>query len=232
MKKIILAIAIAFTFLNTQSRADQFPLSVQDFEILEINISGSVEWSSSTASGTAECSLPMFQELELEQNGKKLVLNWKNTGRPEWKSGTDKMTIRLSSELLRKVVINGSADLEFRSINRTPEFSLDIKGSGDFSGVLECSGKSSFSVQGSGDISASGRCSTLDLRISGSGDFSGRDLTAEKAVVKIAGSGDVKIYAEKELEAAISGSGDIRYWGKPAINKQDVSGSGNIRPGK
>lgn len=232
MKKFVILFLGIFVLLYKPSRADQFPLSVQDFEILEINVSGSVEWTSSTPSGSVECSMPLFQELELEQSGKKLILNWKNNGRPDWKSGTDKMTIRLSSELLRKVVINGSADLEFRSINKTPEFNLDIKGSGDFPGVLECSGKSGFSVQGSGDISVSGRSSMLDLRISGSGDFSGRDLTAEKASVKISGSGDVKIYAEKELEAVISGSGDIRYWGKPVINKQEVSGSGNIRTGK
>jgi hypothetical protein len=230
MKKLIL-ILFCLLVQKTACFADHFPLQIDDFEILEIRISGNIEWTSSQPGGSVICSSAQFQEIEIEQNGKKLTLNWKNNGKSNWQSGTDKIAFQLSSELLRRVEITGSAGFNIKGINKTPEFSLAISGSGDFRGKLDCSGKSNFSLSGSGNISAEGSCREMNLRIAGSGDFRGKTFESMIAKVSISGSGDAEVFASKELDAAVSGSGDIRYWGNPEKATKAVAGSGEVQKG-
>lgn len=221
---------MSFIFLILSSvRADHFPIQVDDFEILEIQISGKVDWVSGQPAGSIDCSAALFSEIEVEQNGKKLTLNWKNNGKSGWQAGNEKIAIHLSSELLRRVEISGSSDLIIKGVNKTPEFNLGISGSGDFRGNLDCSGNAGFSVNGSGNISLTGNCIEMNLRISGSGDFKGPDFNSEKAKIRISGSGDAEVFAKNELDASISGSGNIRFGGNPEKVSKSISGSGTMQ---
>ena len=231
MKKSFFFLLYLLALPITACYADRIPLQIEDFEILEIRISGKIEWTSGQPGGSVICSSAQFKEMEIEQNGKKLILDWKNNGKSSWQSGTEKISFTLSSELLRRVEITGSADFNIKGSNKTPEFSLAISGSGDFKGKLDCSGNSNFSVSGSGDITAEGNCREMSLRIAGSGNFRGKSFEALKAKVSIAGSGDAEVFASKEMDAAVSGSGDIRYWGNPEKVSKAVAGSGEVRKG-
>ncbi len=228
--KTRLTIFLFLGFFLTQSvNAEHYKLEIEDFETLEIRIPGSIEWSSGPASGTIDCSGAIMEIFEAEQNGKKLTLQWKNNGNPDWKFGNGKIKIRLNSEMLKKVTVSGSADLLFKSINKVPQFSLNISGSGDYSGNIECSENAVFNISGSGNIVAAGKCKSMQLSIAGSGDFQGADLKSDIAKISISGSGDAKIHAENELDVSISGSGKIIYSGNPAKVKQTISGSGEIK---
>jgi hypothetical protein len=48
--------------------------------------------------------------------------------------------------------------------------------------------------------------------------------------VTISGSGSVSVHATNSLNAAIYGSGDIRYSGRPETVQQQITGSGSVRP--
>ena len=72
--------------------------------------------------------------------------------------------------------------------------------------------------------------STSLVSIGGSGEFFGREPTATAAEVEISGSGAVDVSAVDRLDAVVSGSGDVVYWGRPAVS-EDVSGSGTVEPG-
>jgi hypothetical protein len=232
MNKFFLSVFCALFLLSPFAEAEHFKVNLEDFETLEIRTSGSIDWKSGPAEASLDCSSAIFDEIELEQIGKKLIIRWKNTGRPSWKFGTDKLLIHLHSEYLKKIDISGSADVRFLSVNKIPDFSLNILGSGDFSGQLDCSGTVSMIVSGSGDLSPSGNCKNLQVSISGSGDFKGYGLKSEKAEVKVSGSGDVQLFASEELDASMSGSGDILYAGKPKRVSKKLSGSGEISPVK
>jgi len=216
-------------FLAQTALAEHYKLDLEDFETLEIRIPGSIEWSSGPAAGSIDCSGALMDIFEAEQNGKKLTLQWKNHGSPDWKFGNGKIKIRLNSEMLKKVTISGSADLVFTSVNKVPQFLMNISGSGDFNGNVDCSENAVFNISGSGNIVTSGKCQNMQLSIAGSGDFQGSELKSAKTKVSISGSGDAKIHAENELEASISGSGEIAYAGNPAKVKLNVSGSGELK---
>ena len=232
MKKLLQLLTWVLFLSTPAMQAEHFTVNLDDFEVLEIRIHGEVDWTSGPANGSLDCSAALFEELEFDQTGKKLIIRWKNTGKPDWKFGTDDLKIHLHSEYLRKADITGSADLRFLTPNKIPDFNLSINGSGDFRGALDCSGTVMMNISGSGDLKVSGQCKNLNLQISGSGDFRGYELKAEKAVVRISGSGDVGVYASSELEAQVSGSGDISYAGNPVKVNSNVSGSGEIRKAK
>jgi len=229
MKKQILSVIAFLSLFLSSLQAENFKVNLEDFDVLEIRTSGTIDWKAGQAGCSVDCSAPLFEELDIEQNGRKLIIQWKRNGKPGWKSGTNKLLIHLQSDYLKKVDISGSADLRFLSADKVADFALSIIGSGDFSGELDCTGAVSMNVSGSGDLSASGKCKNLNLSISGSGDFRGMNLISEITSIKISGSGDASVYASEELDASVSGSGDIRYAGNPKKVHKKVSGSGEIQ---
>ena len=85
-------------------------------------------------------------------------------------------------------------------------------------------------ISGSGNVRVAGKADAVDVTISGSGNVDAHELVADTARVAISGSGQIKVHAEQTLEAQISGSGDVRYAGKPKTVNKHISGSGSITP--
>ena len=75
---------------------------------------------------------------------------------------------------------------------------------------------------------AEGSAETLFTSIMGSGDLHLFRLPAKNVHISIHGSGDAEVNASSSLEAAIAGSGDIRYKGKPKAVNPSIAGSGDI----
>jgi putative autotransporter adhesin-like protein len=96
--------------------------------------------------------------------------------------------IKLYTQLLNHISINGSANVAMQHINQNQ---LDLR------------------INGVGDIYVSGRVKHLSAIIGGTGDMRLENLKSYSVVAKIIGSGDISIYATNELTAEIMGSGDI-----------------------
>ncbi len=84
-------------------------------------------------------------------------------------------------------------------------------------------------ISGSGRIQAAGKARQQTVRISGSGDYLAGDLQSDRAEIAVSGSAHATLWADRALSARISGSGQVRYRGRPAIESH-VSGSGRIDP--
>ena len=83
-------------------------------------------------------------------------------------------------------------------------------------------------IKGSADVYLKGtiKGADLTLNITGSGDISAEKLAATNVVATVAGSGDIVCYASRQLDARVSGSGDIEYKGSPSVvNKQGKKNS-------
>ena len=111
----------------------------------------------------------------------------------------------------------------------TPDLSgFQVEGSGDVE-IRNARGDSlHVSIEGSGDVTASGSVDYLDARIEGSGAMRLQELEAREAAVSIAGSGDVRVNVADSLRYKIAGSGDIRYDGSPHVSG-GIEGSGSVR---
>lgn len=85
-------------------------------------------------------------------------------------------------------------------------------------------------VNGSGDVQAAGKTGKLHARLNGSSDIQTVDLRAKHTIVAITGSGSAEVWASEQLDAQITGAGDISYGGNPAKVTKQVMGVGDISP--
>lgn len=85
-------------------------------------------------------------------------------------------------------------------------------------------------VNGSGNLVASGRANSLNVAINGSGNADARAFPAASTQVAISGSGNATIATSGPLSGAISGSGNIRYLGRPSTISVVRNGSGSVVP--
>lgn len=173
------------------------------FNHLTINLNADIEIiqsdSPSIEISADENILPLISS---NINNKHLVLA---TNKNYWT--TQGIKIRLSTNTLSTIKIEGSANLEMKNIKQN---------------------KLELYINGAGDAFVSGKVDKLVAIIDGSGDLNLENLKSKTAVAKIQGAGDIKVYATEKLTAEINGSGDISYTGNPKKLKKSISGSGDI----
>lgn len=185
----------------TQSRV------VPEFTRVRVDGSSFVEVSvggSQSLSVTADDNL--IDDLTTEVRNGELVISTRDGVNASFRIGP---SVRIEVPSLGAFAIHGSGDGRIRGIT------------GESFAV---------SIQGSGDLSASGRVTKLNVSIEGSGDADLMGLECQDASVAIEGSGDVGVHCSSSLTAAISGSGDIDYRGSPPHTSISVSGSGDVSP--
>ena len=107
---------------------------------------------------------------------------------------------------------------------------VSVSGSGNIHVEGLKAGDMDASVTGSGDVTLSGAVERLHARIVGSGDLRAGDLAAKNVQVAVTGSGDATVRATEQLDATVTGSGNVRYSGDPPQVQHHVTGSGDIRP--
>ena len=108
---------------------------------------------------------------------------------------------------------------------------LDLSGSGNITVTGIGGSQLTVALPGSGDISASGSVTRLDISIDGSGvaQFSG--LIARNVDAVVSGSGAIFVTATQSLDAKVPGSGSVLYNGNPAQVTTSITGSGAVTPG-
>ena len=137
-------------------------------------------------------------------------------------SGERRLKVIASSPSLDEVDIKGSADVYLKGTIKGNDLNLNIAGSGDIEAENLQYANIFALVKGSGDIDLKNvKATTVMSEVNGSGDISAEKLAATNVVATVAGSGDIVCYASRQLDARVSGSGDIEYKGSPSIvNKQ------------
>jgi hypothetical protein len=151
--------------------------------------------------------------------------------------GDDNILPFIKTEVRNGVlVITSNTSIQTRSALKvtitTPQLShLAINGSGDANIRGLSGGEFDGSINGSGNINATGTVDKLAGRINGSGGLQFKDLSAQSATINITGSGNARVDAATSLSASITGSGDISYKPNSAMNLQtQVVGSGSVKP--
>ena len=137
----------------------------------------------------------------------------------------------------KKLVIDSRGSYRTRSAPRitvtVPNLeAAGLSGSGNMR--VEGIGGSSvaLAVDGSGNLTATGRAGTLALAVNGSGNADARGVPAGNASVAINGSGNATVATGGTLSGAISGSGNIRYVGRPSNISVVRNGSGDVVPAR
>lgn len=173
-------------------------------------------------------------ELRVEENLEPYLITEVQNGtlKIKWKRGTNirttgKTTVTVHFENIKAMAMAGSGDIESKDVIRAKSLKIAVAGSGDIKLDVEAE-ELEAAISGSGDIKLAGKATELEAAVSGSGDMDAYDLMTEKSELQVSGSGFIGANVEKEIIARISGSGNIKYKGKPRIEDTKVSGSGKI----
>ncbi|SEB42346.1 Putative auto-transporter adhesin, head GIN domain [Tenacibaculum sp. MAR_2009_124] len=147
----------------------------------------------------------------------------------------DNMNIRITKKLIVTVPFNslsavslgGSGDINVTKEIDNNSVAFNIGGSGDIKARVNTSNVKT-SIGGSGTIKLSGKTNNFKCSIGGSGNVRAFDLKTNNLKASIAGSGDVSVYVTSEIKAAMVGSGNIYYKGKPNNIDTTSAGSGDV----
>ncbi len=103
-----------------------------------------------------------------------------------------------------------------------------LEGAGDvmLSGVNQ--DKLELVLDGSGDIRAKGRATSLRVLLRGSGTLELAELKTRSSHISLLGSGDIEVYASEVLDVVIEGSGDVVYSGNPDKVLSTIDGAGEL----
>lgn len=133
---------------------------------------------------------------------------------------------RLTLGTKERTSISPSKDVVYRlTVKDINDITVAGSGSADAKGIH--TGRLKVLVAGSGTLATAGAAEVQEITIAGSGDYRGGSLKSKAATISIMGSGNAELDASDRLDANITGSGDVRYTGAPAVTKQ-ILGSGTV----
>lgn len=227
MKTLITLLLTACIILP--STAQKRKVDVDNFSELSLGIPATLYLKQgSTESVEIDCDEDIFDEIEFEMSGDRLRI--KKDGNWNWKSGwrQSEVTIYVTMKDIESVGVSGSGSIESDGQLKTEDLELSISGSGDMD-LDVSSDELDMRISGSGSILLNGDAQEAEARISGSGRVKAEDLTVRVFEASISGSGSCYITVTDEINARISGSGNVYYAGNPDKVIGNSSGSGKIR---
>jgi hypothetical protein len=226
MKSIFFAICLGFAF--AASAADKREVrNVSGFDGLGVSAPIRVELKQGDVESlVVEGDENALAELETYVERGSLLLRQRSPGHVKY---MDKVKAYVTMQEIRGISAAGSGDIVAGAL-RTGNVKLAVAGSGDLR-IQTLNAKAvSAAVAGSGNlVIAAGQADSLDAGVAGSGDLEAGKLDAGDVHAAVAGSGSATVSARTSLNAAVSGSGDLRYFGDPQVRKTAVRGSGSLR---
>lgn len=236
MKKLIVPIALVFTFLFSSCHDDSIYIDpsggiitetrdIRNFDGVRANGNFEVHLiDDSRYKVVVEGDDNVIDYLDSFVSGGVLVLQMRNG----YSNRGNRIRIWVYAPDVYEVELNGSGTVVTDNIHNFGDY-LDLKlnGSGDIR--LRGDAKTvEVENTGSGDIRLIGNGRRITAHTTGSGDIDALDFVVDEAEAKTWGSGDISLNIWRYLFAEINGSGDIIYVGNPRVDAYRT-GSGTIR---
>ncbi|PKO15970.1 MAG: hypothetical protein CVU39_10680 [Chloroflexi bacterium HGW-Chloroflexi-10] len=144
-------------------------------------------------------------------------------------SPTEKINYLLVvTQELEELSVSGLGNIEAPALT-TARLDLNVSGAGDIELDGLTADELNVNISGLGSIFVDeGQIDFQEIEISGSGKYEAEDVESREARIRIGGLGSANVWVTDELDAGISGSGNIEYYGQPSV-RQDISGLGKLR---
>lgn len=136
------------------------------------------------------------------------------------------MEVFITMPNMRGLKLSGSGKITTDYFH-TNQVDILLSGSGKIETAFEAD-EANVDISGSGEVELSGFANKSNFRISGSGTILADELETTDCYTVTSGSGDMWISIERSLDARITGSGNVYYYGNPEVDTT-ISGSGYVK---
>jgi hypothetical protein len=143
--------------------------------------------------------------------------------------GSDGVTIRISYPELENLTISGAAKITHEGTLSGRDLEIAVKGAAMLELDVDVR-KVELNMDGASSLKLSGRANQLDAHLDGAGNLAAYELQVRDASIRLSGIGGAQVYVTDNLQARVSGVGNIRYRGNPQNIQRNISGVGSIKP--
>lgn len=223
----LFAIALFFIFFPGLLQAQKEQRSIEPFDAVVLQGHYSVVFTQGQE-GTLIISGKKEATEQVETYVKNNTLMIKQKESSWWSQPTSgAVKIEVPVKQISKIGLYGSGNIRANHSIQSTSFKADIAGSGDIDLAVEAERVKGI-VTGSGDLRLRGKANETYFEVTGSGDIKAKELMSNESSGHITGSGSIDLYAKAEMEAKITGSGDLNCYGHPPLHKTKVTGSGAV----
>ena len=118
------------------------------------------------------------------------------------------ITVLVSSSTRSGAKLSGASDLNVPGLTG-PKFAVESRGAAD--------------------VTLDGAVDELLADMTGATDLKAKTLQARTVQISTTGAADAQVNATETLRVAITGAGDVTYFGNPKTVEKHVTGAGSIR---
>jgi hypothetical protein len=161
----------------------------------------------------------------------------------EWRSGAPALTITTDENLLPYIEVRKIDNhLELRARERLrPSHHIKVLVSSSIRSAARLTGASDLTVPGltgprfalqstgAADVKLDGAIDELLADMTGASDLNAKALQARTVQLSTTGAADAVVNVTETLRVAITGAGDVTYFGTPKTVEKHVTGAGSIR---
>jgi len=223
-QNLILTILFAFIITVSQAQVTTEEVPVGSFSKIDVGSAFKVYLKKGDKESVKlEIDEKYRDQVKIEVKGDKLMVSTKwNINNPE------KMNLYIVFKSLNSIEASGACKIESESEITADRLNLDLSGAGKID--IKISVKSlSASLSGAGTMKLSGVAENQTVDLSGAADYKAYDLKSNRVNIEVSGAGNAEIFAEKVIEADISGAGSVYYKGNPDSKSAEVSGAGKFK---
>ncbi len=134
---------------------------------------------------------------------------------------------RLTMKTVAGLQTHSSGSITAASL-RAGSLRLQVSSSGSISIELLTADALEVQVSSSGSVRVSGTVGRQDIRLTSSGSYQAGNLASRTATVRLSSSGSATLRVSDSLEAELTSSGSVRYYGNPPRVEANVTSSGSL----
>ncbi len=134
---------------------------------------------------------------------------------------------RLTMKTISSLETHSSGSISARGV-RADSLRIRISSSGGVSIASLAASSLEVLINSSGSLRAEGTVDRQDVLLSSSGNYSAGGLECKTARVRVSSSGSATLRVSDSLDASVTSSGDVRYYGNPAGVNGNVTSSGRL----
>lgn len=139
------------------------------------------------------------------------------------------LRVDLTLRELQHLEADGSADIRIDKL-RAGALNVELSGSADFKAPKLALDSLKLRLTGSANATLGGTAGSQLVQIKGSADYHGEGLDSASARVAVSGSASATVKVRDNLDAEVSGSADLTYYGNPKVRKS-VSDAASLERG-